>query len=70
MGPITVQATLSQLQRLSRAEVDPMIAEVPKEWQVDETARAAWCDLIVSRARHLSASLPDAIQAAPGEAQK
>ncbi len=42
---------IATLEGISREEVENSIGRVPAQWQVDSSARGAWCDWICHRAR-------------------
>jgi hypothetical protein len=63
ISPITLAAPLSRLRDATKQDVEPIIAQVPREWEVDIAARAAWLELIVHRAHYLAENLAYAIQA-------
>jgi hypothetical protein len=45
----------------AQSDIDPIIAQVPKQWEVTAEAGAAWSAAILKRAKSLSADLKDKI---------
>lgn len=51
-------AAAEPLREVDGGMIQPILNEVPAEWEVDITVRAAWKDLIVGRAGFLGEKLP------------
>jgi hypothetical protein len=62
ISSVTLAAPLGRLKAAAREMVEPILAQVPREWEVDEVSRAAWLELIVGRAQYLAENLAGAIQ--------
>jgi hypothetical protein len=42
---------VAEVEAVVRSEVEAMIDRVPREWQVDDSARREWCNWICRRAK-------------------
>lgn len=49
----TVLQAVSDAEAIQQADVEAMIAAVPRDWEVSEETRRAWCDLICRRAGYV-----------------
>jgi hypothetical protein len=66
VSPAGIHTVLDRLRQVERSDVEPILTDVPAEWEVDAQARGACLELIVSRARYLCEALPATVRAALG----
>lgn len=62
-----IEAALIRMKSITRAEITEMINSIPKEWQVDSSARGALLELIIGRASFLSDNIHKILKPYYGE---
>src|SRR5262249_32467994 len=52
-----MQATCATLAAVTKEQLEPLVNSIPDEWEVAQSVRAAWLELLVQRASYVAATL-------------